>query len=73
MRKTLRKEEKKERKQKVRAREVLTAAEDHEADLRSHGFDPQLLREERYCKIEGLLHVHTTFTLTRDLLIIHVQ
>ena len=32
---------------------MLTAGEDHEADLRAHGFDPQLLREERYGGLEG--------------------
>ena len=33
---------------KVQEREVLTAAEDYEADLEAHGFDPQVLCEERY-------------------------
>ena len=30
---------------------MLTAVEDHEADLEEHGFDPQLLCEERYGEI----------------------
>ena len=29
-------------------REVLTAVEHHDADLKAHGFDPQLLPEERF-------------------------
>ena len=39
---------------KVHAREVLTAVENHEADLEPHKFDPQLLCEERYREIESL-------------------
>lgn len=47
LRKVLRKEEKREKKQRVRARDLQTAAEDHEAELRAQGFDPQFLRLER--------------------------
>ena len=38
---------------KAEAREVLTAAEDHETDHEAHGFDPQGLCEERCGEIES--------------------
>ena len=58
----------KEREEKVQATEVLTAAEDHKADLKAHEFDPQVLCEERYGEIERLssdclsLRVNLLFT-----------
>ena len=38
---------------KVQAREVLTAVEHHVANLKAHGFDPQVLCEERYGETES--------------------
>ena len=35
-------------------REVLTAVEHHDADLQAHGFDPQLLCEERFGGMKSL-------------------